>query len=201
MLRARRRGRGPELLRMSALATDAVYEALSGDLRRWFDRRAAPDRVDDLLQETFARVHERLPGLRDTQRVGPWVFRIARSVLVDEWRRAAPLEPLEEEPTQEAQEPLVEPDALVAAWLPFIVASLPEPYREALELSELQGLSQAELAKRLGMSPSGARTRVQRGRNLLRQQLEACCEIAREGGQVLDWTPRDPCACGASCGD
>lgn len=180
---------------MSGLATDAVYAALAEDLRRWFARRAAPDQVDDLLQETFARVHAHLPELRDAQRVGPWVFRIARGVYVDALRRAAPLSPLEEEPAEAAQEPLIEPEALVAAWLPAMVQTLPEPYREALTLSELEGLSQAELARRLGLSASGARTRVQRGRKLLRGQLEACCEIAREGGQVVDWTPKERCGC------
>ncbi|MCB9796727.1 MAG: sigma-70 family RNA polymerase sigma factor [Alphaproteobacteria bacterium] len=182
---------------MSAPTTAQVYEALAADLGRWFARRAPADRVDDLLQETFVRVHERLPQLRDPERVAPWVYRVARSVLVDQGRREVRQEPLTAEPAVAAGEPLREPDAVVASWLPSLVEALPEPYREAVRASELEGVSQAELARRLALSPSGARTRVQRGRKLLKQQLEACCALAREGGQVVDWTLRgEGCGCG-----
>lgn len=182
---------------MTGLDTATVHAALAGDLRRYFARRAPPDRVDDLVQETLLRVHTRLPALRDPDRLAPWVMRIARTVLVDGLRREGRFDPVEVEPSVAPVDPEPTPDSVVAAWLPGMVESLPERYREAVRLSELEGCSQAEVARRLGLSPSGARTRVQRGRKLLRETLEACCEIAREGGAVVDWRERDPCGCGA----
>lgn len=175
--------------------TAAVYELLEADVRRWFRRRAPADRVDDLVQETFLRVHRGLPELREQDRLGPWVYRICRSVLVDAFRRERPEEPLEHEPI--APIGVVEPDAteVVAGWLPAFVEGLPEGYREAMRLSELEGLSQREVADRLGLSPSGARTRVQRGRVLLREALEDCCRVTLEAGEVVDVRPNGDCRC------
>ncbi|MFT4626486.1 MAG: catechol 2,3-dioxygenase-like lactoylglutathione lyase family enzyme [Myxococcota bacterium] len=85
--------------------------------------------------------------------------------------------------------------AEVASWMPLMVAALPERYREAVRLSELEGLSQAEVATRLGLSPSGARTRVQRGRKRLLADLLACCPVRFEEGVVVD-TGINECACG-----
>ena len=123
------------------------------------------------------------------------MFRIARSVLIDHHRRTRDTEPLSEEPpTPQAEDRRAERQ--IASWLPAMIDSLPEEYRVALRLSELEGLSQVEVARRLELSPSGARTRIQRGRKKLRAQLLACCEIRREGGAVLDWRSRsESCSC------
>jgi len=73
---------------------------------------------------------------------------------------------------------------------PFI-AMLPSPYREAVTLAELQGVTQKDAAEMLGISASGARSRVQRGRERLRAMLEACCEIALDARRhVIACEPR-----------
>ncbi len=174
--------------------TTQVYGALSGDVRAWFARRAPPDLVDDLVQDAFLRIHKGLAGLRDGERLLPWVYRVCRSVLIDRIRAVRPEDPLEldvADPTEAADDAT----QLVAAWLPGLVETLPEPYREAVRLSELEGCSQADVARRLGLSPSGARSRVQRGRRMLRERLDACCAVRLEGGAVVSVEPRSPCRC------
>lgn len=178
-----------------APSTAEVHARLAADLTAWFRRRAPAELIDDLVQDTFVRVHAGLPGLRDPERVGAWVFQIARNTLADTLRKTpeptAPLEDGPNLPTIDAVDPFPDPGAVLASWLPTLVDDLPEPYRTALRLTELEGLSQAELADRLGLSRSGARTRVQRGRALLLRRLEACCRIEREGARVIDWHRRD----------
>jgi RNA polymerase sigma-70 factor (ECF subfamily) len=80
-----------------------------------------------------------------------------------------------------------------------MVTALPGPYREALLLTEYAGLTQQELAVRAGISLSGAKSRVQRGRERLKQLLLDCChvELDRRGG-IIDYRPN--CA-GCSCDD
>lgn len=170
--------------------TRQVYAHFSRDVRRWFERRAPADQVDDLVQDAFLRIHRNLDGVREDERLAPYVFRVCRSVLVDSARRHRPHEELPELSVA-ADEPEATP--LVASWLPFFVESLPPTYREAVRLSELEGLSQAEVARRLEISPSGARSRVQRGRKLLRVALEDCCRIGFEEGEVV--TIERNCGC------
>jgi RNA polymerase sigma-70 factor (ECF subfamily) len=73
------------------------------------------------------------------------------------------------------------------------VARLPSPYREAVTLVELEGLTAREAAEMVGISVSGMKSRVQRGRAQLREMLDACCEIALDArGKVVEFTPRVP---------
>src|SRR2546423_8933278 len=84
-----------------------------------------------------------------------------------------------------------------------MVDSLPADYREALYLTEYQGLTQRELAERLGLSFSGAKSRVQRAREKLKQMLLECChfELDRRG-HVIDYQPRCAyCSIGTCCAD
>jgi RNA polymerase sigma-70 factor (ECF subfamily) len=83
-----------------------------------------------------------------------------------------------------------------------LIATLPSTYGEALELTELEGRTQGEAAESLGLSLSGMKSRVQRGRTKLKEVLLDCChvEMDRRGG-VVGYEPRDRarCAC-SSCG-
>ena len=82
-------------------------------------------------------------------------------------------------------------------WLAATIQTLPEPYREALTLVELEGLTQREAAERLGISHSGLKSRVQRGRALLRRALVRCCDVELDrAGRLIDYRERAP-----KCGD
>ena len=75
--------------------------------------------------------------------------------------------------------------------LAVFVAALPSPYREAMTLTELQGMSQKDAAEMLGISLSGMKSRVQRGRQQIREMLQACCGIALDArGRVLSYERR-----------
>jgi RNA polymerase sigma-70 factor (ECF subfamily) len=95
------------------------------------------------------------------------------------------------------EEPLLEDDDAcavgeeLAGYLAPFVATLPSPYREALTLVELEGLTQSQAAVMLGVSLSGMKSRVQRGRARLRKALEDCCDVALDArGRVVGFEPR-----------
>jgi RNA polymerase sigma-70 factor (ECF subfamily) len=175
-------------------STEAVWSHLSSDLRRFIRRRVADDHAaDDLLQETFVRVHRGLGTLQETERLTAWVYRIARNVLTDHHRRGAdPAVALGD--TDPAAEPDGQPCAVRcggAGWLDEMVRSLPDGYREAVQLAEVEGLPQQEVADRLGLSLSGAKSRIQRGRAMLMQALDRCCRFEFDArGNLMDYEPR-----------
>lgn len=79
----------------------------------------------------------------------------------------------------------------VAACAALFVAMLHSPYREALTPTELEGLTQKAAAEMLGISLSGMKSRVQRGRQKLQAALEDCCHIALDARRRVDgWEPR-----------
>ena len=82
-----------------------------------------------------------------------------------------------------------------------MVRGLPDTYRRAVELTELEGMSQPAAAERLGLSVPGAKSRVQRGRARLRAMLLRCCQIETDRrGRVVAFETGDGQGC-ASCGD
>jgi RNA polymerase sigma-70 factor (ECF subfamily) len=190
---------------MDRPSTEAIWTDLSADLRRFIRRRVADDHTaDDLLQETFVRVHRHLPTLADTDRVAAWVYRIARNVVLDHFRSERSVaEPLgDADPAEPADDPLDEVRCRACGWLDEMVASLPDGYREAVRLSEIEGLSQQVVADRLGLSLSGAKSRVQRGRQMLRGVLDGCCAFSLDArGNVIDYDPKPDRTVCRACGE
>jgi len=169
----------------------ALHARLDQAVRGWLASRAPADLdADDLAQETWLRLHRALPELREPTAAEALVWRTARSVLIDRIRRRRDQIPHQDEAGWQLPDgPLQEPgeaDAteVVAGWLPLFVDQLPEPYRTAVRRVDLDGISQAQLARELDISPSGARTGVQRGRARVRELLLACCEVRFDQGEV-----------------
>jgi RNA polymerase sigma-70 factor, ECF subfamily len=164
-------------------------------------RVASPADVDDVVQETFMRVHRGLPNLAEEERFGAWVYRVAASAIADHLRgrmrhplaQAAPSDEQVEPASADEQENL---EAELAQCVALFVARLPSPYREAVMLTELQGLTQKDAAKMLEISLSGMKSRVQRGRDRIRRMFEECCEISLDcRGRVTDFAPRSDSTC------
>jgi RNA polymerase sigma-70 factor (ECF subfamily) len=186
-----------------------AYRELEARLRPFVARRiSAESEVDDVLQDVFLRLQRSLSTLRDEQRFGPWVYQVARSAIA-EHRRSRARHPLAagEAPDVAEPEPGGDDGAVareVSTYLAPFIALLPTPYREALTLTELEGVTQKIAAEMMGVSLSGMKSRVQRGREKLRGLLEDCCDIALDArGKVIGCEPRangkQPADC--CCGD
>jgi len=180
----------------SGRAMAPVSAALRVGLRRFVARKVRPAQVDDLVQDILLRMHERAGELRDETRVAGWAFRIAQRVVTDHHRATRP-----ERALAEGDEALTDPsetgnlNELVAGWLGPMLALLPDEYAEALQLVDVQGMSQRELADRAGLSVSGAKSRVQRGRRMLEELLRACCDLELDTlGNVIGYRGRT-CGC------
>lgn len=177
-------------------AARGAWRELETKLRPFVARRVRSEAdADDVLQDVFLRMQRGLAGLRDDERFGPWVYQVARSAVVDHQRVAAKHRVAEAdgraEPALDAEDDARAVEQELAGYLAPFVATLPSPYREALTLTELEGLSQQQAADQLGVSLSGMKSRVQRGRRRLRQALEACCTIALDArGRVIACEPR-----------
>jgi RNA polymerase sigma-70 factor (ECF subfamily) len=173
--------------------TDAIWKHLSSDLRRFIRRRVADDHVaDDLLQEAFVRVHRNLATLQDTERLAAWVYQIARNVVNDHHRSASnkTVALVDDDPVDdEGHAPQIGCGGI--PWLDAMIRSLPDGYREAVQMAEIEELSQQEVADRLGLSLSGAKSRIQRGRAMLKNVLEGCCSFDLDGrGRVTACSPK-----------
>ncbi len=189
-------------------AVDVVHE-LEDALRAFFARRVPAADVEDLLQDCYLRVMRGLSDVRDHERLASWVFQIARRLVVDHYRARksvsnADVDELMDHTSESANE--VSAVTLeVGRWLGPMIDQLPEKYAVTLRLSELEERPHKEIAAQLGMSISGVKSRVQRGRVLLREKLNACCQLQFDArGALVDYECRhagdpDSCGNGACC--
>jgi len=188
--------RAGEHERVIPSAARGAWREIEARLRPYVARRVPLPDVDDVLQDTFVRVHRGLADLSAEETFGAWVYRVAASAITDHRRKRA-RHPLVSGASSSEPAELVEAssdedlEADLAECVALFVARLPSPYREAVTLTELQGLTQKQAAEMVGVSLSGMKSRVQRGRERIRHMFEECCEVAVDcRGHVTGCTPR-----------
>ena len=187
------------------LDSQNIWNEVQSGLRAFIAKRVADEAAaEDLSQEVFVRMQRGLGRLKDHKRLLSWIYQIARHAIID-YYRARDRQP--ERPVGLASDlETIHPASLpvessegsgqlrteLAGCLRPMIERLPEDYRQAVTIVDLEGLAHHEAAERLGLSVSGMKSRVQRGRRQLRDMLEACCVIALDRRRgVADYDLRD----------
>lgn len=186
--------------------TEQTWREVIAQLRTFVRHRIAdPHRADDLVGEILLRIHRSLGAVDDRERLLHWVFRIARNAVIDEYRRAGrdrerPVAFPAEEPDDAPAPGDEDPDGAMhelARCLRPLLSGLPPDQRRAVELIDLDGWPQARAARSEGVSLSGMKSRVQRGRRRLAGLLAECCALTLDArGLPMDYTPAGGCDCG-----
>lgn len=177
-------------------ASEEAFRQFHRQLRRYIQRRAGKDDAEDILQEVFLRVLRNEAALKQAREPLAWLFSVTRTVLVDHFRKRG------RTPTALTQE--FDLDVLVArdtgdevdfgSCVAPLLNSLPEKYREALRFTDLNGGKQTELATSMRINLSTAKSRVQRGRLLLKQALLSHCNVQMDGRRkVMNLSPDKGC--------
>lgn len=157
----------------SLLALELLAEAVDdlglarGAIRRVLIDEAA---VDDVCQDTLVSMATSITSFRSDARFGTWLYRIARNRAVDHLRRQRATEPLGETDLGESQRM----SSVIASRqrAQQLVALLPDTYRDAVVLRDVQRLSYTEVAERLNRNVNTVKSHVARGRALLARMLE-----------------------------
>ena len=186
-----------------SMTTERVWEDFHTPLQKFIRKRITDeDTAEDVLQDVFLKIHQHVETLKDVKKLESWIYQITRNAIIDSYRSSRPTTSLEAAEVLALPEELPDDD-VVSDLLPCIramVRSLPEHDRQALILTEYQGLTQKELSERLGLSFSGAKSRVQRAREKLKQQLLECCHFELDRwGHVIDYQPRCACCATGTC--
>jgi len=149
------------------------------------------DLTKDIVQDVFVKVFTQVDTLRNNDRMVAWIYQIARNEVISHFRKST-FNALESEKELTAF-PTETLTAEVADCLHPLIDSLPPKYREALVWADIEKIPQKEIAKRLNISYSGAKSRVQRGREMLKDVVEECCTITTDVyGDIIDYTIK-PC--------
>jgi RNA polymerase sigma-70 factor (ECF subfamily) len=191
------------------LTVEDVWRRFGAEVRSFVRRRVSdPHRADDLVADILLRVHRNLGSLEDGDRLAAWLFRIARNAIIDEYRRAADnREVLEAAPGDRLATDVADfgdADSVqreLAGCLRPMLEDLSPEYRRALQLTDLDGVTQAAAAEQEGITVSGMKSRVQRARKQLAGLLTRCCALTLDArGLPMDYQPPANCHRVASAG-
>ena len=159
--------------------TTQIWAEYHKRLGRFIAGKVPENVAEDILQEVFIKIHKQLSSLRETPKVESWVYQITRNTVIDYYRSKKHLVDApdwvkhiqfdEHESTRQALASCLEP----------MIEKLPDTYRNTIYLSEIEGKTHKEIAALEGISLSGSKSRVQRGRVLLKDMLNECCQIER----------------------
>ncbi len=179
-----------------------AWPLFNQQLRAYIGRRVDAAAVDDVLGDILLRVAEHRDQFDNAENPLAWLYRVAGNIITDYYRRRA----TEQKALRQAGAGVTEADtsdesdsyAELSRCLTPMIRQLPEDYREALLLTDIKGDTQSAAAAQLGLSVSGMKSRVQRGREQLKKALHRCCKIElNKRGGIVDYMQR---GCGDACG-
>ena len=182
--------------------TAELWEESGGTPKRFIARRVRNEHdAEDLLQEVFLRAHVAFYKVEDKGRARPWLYRIAANVVADHYRsKRVAIPPVVPHERAEDAADLENLNGEVLPCLVSAIGELPDGYRSALTLADLEGRTQKEVAEELGLSLSGTKSRIQRARSKLKAALLSCCYFELDRlGNVLGYRPKNGTCRYCSC--
>jgi RNA polymerase sigma-70 factor (ECF subfamily) len=193
--------------------TEYIWKEFNNGVHNFISHRVSnPSEVDDILQEVFLKIHSNISSIQDCNKIRSWVYQIARNTIIDYYRKPKMNMDNIDDIILDNEEAFSIKDELlneladdnsvneVTAGLKGMIEALPDKYAQALLLVEFQGLSQVELASKLGISVSGAKSRVQRARQMLKDSLLQCCHFEFDKyGTIINFYHNPHCCCCQSC--
>jgi len=175
------------------MTTKEVWIQYSDDVKRFIISTVHENAIaDDILQDTFLKVHTKIHTLKDVAKLKSWVFSIARNSMMDYFKKANKTFEFAdfESETEIAENTHTEQDCLRG-----ILQTLPKKYRNPLFLSDIKGLKQEDVANQLKQNLPTTKSQIQRARKLIAQGFMDCCgfELNDKGHLVGEIQAKEDC--------
>ena len=173
-------------------STTNIWEQFSHRLRRIIIKRVGNYHDgEDILQDVFFKIYKNIHSLNDKTKLDVGVYQITHNTITDYYRRQK--KQLSADFADITKNSMDIADAENSAGISLscikpMVHQLPEKYRQAIIMTEYEGLTQKEMANKVGLSVSGAKSRIQRARAMLKKMLLECCAFEFDRlGNILEY--------------
>ena len=178
---------------MSVPCLITAWSACEAELRGYLCHRLGHlEDAEELLQDVFIKALRQGALFCRVENPRAWLFQVARNALADRLRLSHQHVALPDDLAALPEEGAAPVEAL-SQCLPRVLSELSEEDRLAITFCDIDGASQQALAERLGISLSGAKSRIQRARQRLKQKMEKGCQVRfDETGAISSFTPRPP---------
>ncbi|OHD79169.1 MAG: RNA polymerase sigma factor SigZ [Spirochaetes bacterium RIFOXYC1_FULL_54_7] len=174
-----------------ALLSESIWKEYRAKILQFVRSRVGDSSIaEDITQDVFVRMFQKIGSLKSEDKLQAWQYQIARNAIIDYYRSKKPLVGLPELPQPEEDAGTKAQKELSECLLPMI-KKLPARYQEPIIQYEMDGKTHKDISLSLGISISGSKSRVQRGRAKLKEMFLDCCQFEFDHrGQVTDYQPR-----------
>jgi len=176
--------------------TVTIWNDFNRELKAYIKRSVVnPSDVDDIMQDIFVKIIKNIEKVNQAKNLQQYIYGVARNAINDYFNNGIYRNSYAEIPEIPLDVETESLNSIIADSLKPFIDQLPEKYREAILMTEFQNVSQKELAERLNISYSGAKSRVQRGKEKLKEQLLDCCAFQNDVyGNIID-VKKKKCDC------
>ena len=178
---------------MTSNAQAALYQNYQQRLLSYVSRRISTTAdAEDIVQSIFIKIQQHPPHIDNQPKLEAWLLQVTKNALIDYWRKQKNTVSLSEEHDFAEEDDATEenPWLNLSCCLLAMMKDLPAKYRQAVELADLQEIKHKDIALMMGISESGVKSRVKRGREKLHDLLVSCCSA---DCQCHEKTPEQGC--------
>ncbi len=159
----------------SFVITQQFYNDLKAFIRTKVEN---PEDVNDILQDSLYKAQKNIHLLKQNTKFNSWLYQIVRNSIVDFYRKKRINFNIDELDIQDEDKDIDENDnKQLSKCLKSLIEELPDNYRDALLLFEISGMGVKDLSTHLSLTISGTKSRIQRGREKLREIILECCTV------------------------
>lgn len=171
----------------------ALWQEHTRELQNYISKRVTDkDEAKDILQEVLMKVYKFCLSRSGVNNLKSWLFQIAHNTIIDHYRRSAKFTKKEIPEVAEEDENIAFKEAV--HFMEPLLGFLPDEYSVPLKLADLEGMKQAEIAKKLNLSLSATKSRIQRARQLLKAEFLICCNLETDArGNLISFAIKDSC--------
>ncbi len=182
---------------MDKMQLEEIWKQFNRQLKAFIRTKVKDEAAaEDILHEVYLKIHFKLPSVKHPEKIKNWLFQIARNAIIDHFRSKKNNVSISESTVIIDDDFDPDPHKKIQASLLKMINQMPEMYRDALIFTEYEGLKQKDLAQKLGISYSAAKSRVQRARSLLKDMLFQCCHFEFDKyGKIIDYHEISCCCC------
>ena len=185
---------------------EAIHSSYRPRIVRYLTRLVGPDAAEDLAQEVFIRVSRGLPDFKGAAKLSTWIYRIATNVATDRLRSSSFKQTRSDKVIHHRERSVDDADALPDEKNPSVerqlmrdqmsscvhdyINTLPENYRPVVILSDIEGMTNQEIAEVLDVTLDTVKIRLHRGRAKLQEKLRTGCNFDRDEDNILVCDPK-----------
>jgi RNA polymerase sigma-70 factor, ECF subfamily len=147
--------------------------------------------TEDIVHDVFLKVQAKIHQVKESDKLFGWIYQITRNTITDHFRKNS--KSINPKDIDWESSPPNFNDCVTSA-INELIPTLPDKYRIPLEMTELQNMSQIEVAEKLGLNYTTAKARVQRARQMLKEKMDEILIVKTDGyGNVILCKNRGSC--------